>query len=233
MTLEQFKEKYVGKAVHCDTEKKAKELLKLARDFGWDWRGGESLIEESYWRFHQEDTCYVFYFDKTTGWSLCEYYKSEDYEIVEFESEEKKVKNTKKVFDLGLFVDNKKQRGASLDEIINSIEVWVLECHGLTKEEMNKKNKIVLDKWLKEVEVDVQLTAHEIEVLKALKVLGFNWIARDGNNYLFAYEEKPTRSIEFFYEDGINMMLDKDLFTFITWQDEEPTSIEELLCGLQ
>src|SRR5690606_11993145 len=36
-----------------------------------------------------------------------------------------------------------------------------------------------------------ELTSHEIDVLKALKTLGFNWIARDRNNNLYAYSIKP------------------------------------------
>ena len=40
MTEQEFRNKYVGKAVHCDTEEKAKELLKLAHGFGWKWNNG-------------------------------------------------------------------------------------------------------------------------------------------------------------------------------------------------
>ena len=43
MTEQEFMNKYVGKAVHCDTEEKAKELLKLAHGFGWKWPMADSL----------------------------------------------------------------------------------------------------------------------------------------------------------------------------------------------
>ena len=232
MTEQEFRNKYVGKAVHCDTEEKAKELLKSAHDFGWKWRGGESLIEEKYWWVSEEETCYVFYLDKTTIAETCGICKLTGYEIVDFESEKKKVKKTKKVFDLGLFVDEMKSQKRSDETIIDSIKVWALGCHGLTEEEISK-NYIVLDKWLKEVEVEVELTGHEIAVLEALKVLGFEWIARDENDILYAYGSKPIkRSIEY-GAVGNWCHLNKDLFNFITFEDEEPTNIDELLCGLQ
>ena len=52
-------------------------------------------MKNTYWCY-QED---LLSLDKTTIVSI----KKQAYEIVEFESEEKKVKKTKKVFDLGLF----------------------------------------------------------------------------------------------------------------------------------
>ena len=113
--------------------------------------------------------------------SLCKVdlgFKASLCEIVRFnlESEEKKVKKTKKVFDLGLFMDYMKNKKISNEEIMEDIELWALECHGLTGEEMNEKNYHVAPSWMKEVEVKVSLTEHEVEVLKALKVLGFEWL---------------------------------------------------------
>jgi len=226
MTEQEFRDKYVGKAVHCDTEEKAKELLKMAHDFGWKWPMADSLWEG-------EDTCYRIRDTKNVTTADRDFYVEEGLKIVKFESEEKKVKKTKKVFDLGLFVDNKKQRGASLDEIINSIELWALECHGLTEEEMGKKNKVSLDKWMKEVEVKVKLTTQEIEVLKALKVLGFEWIARDEDKLIYAHSTKPKKGTKQYVPTFHYFLLEKSLFDFISWEDEEPTNVEELLCGLQ
>ena len=233
MILEQFKEKYVGKAVHCDTEEQANELLKLAHNSGWRWGSGKKLIKNTYWLERQENTCYVFYSDKTTILVSYEFYKPTGKEIVKFESEEKKVKNTKKVFDLGLFLDYMGNQKRSNEDIKKAVRDWALDCHGLTEKEMSKINKATVDSWMKEVEVKVELTAQEIEILKALKVLGFNWIARDKNNELCAYNLKPTKN-SFEYDTFDHLYyLKKYLFTFITWQDEEATEIEELLCGLQ
>ena len=65
MTKEQFHELYLGKAVHCDTEEKAKEFLSLAHGFGYKWRSGTFLIYTPRWSQHMEETTYVLRTDKT------------------------------------------------------------------------------------------------------------------------------------------------------------------------
>lgn len=138
------------------------------------------------------------------------------------------MKKTRKVFDLGLYVDWAVGK-VNPEETLASIINWAFESHGKTEEEMIKNDKQVADEWMKEVEVDVELTEHEIEVLKALKVLGFEWIARDCDNTLFAYVSKPFKKGAYFEGNGGNNTgLEKDLFEFISWEDEEPTSIDEL-----
>lgn len=229
MTEQEFRNKYVGKVVHCNTEEKAKELLKMAHDFGWEWPTGGSLIAKTNWCFNEEKTCYRIRDNKNVTYADRDFYVDWGREIVKFESEEKKVEKTKKVFDLGIYVDERKQRGESLDKIFKSVKIWALECHGLTEEEMKTRNKLTLDSWMKEVEVKHELSEKEIEVLKALKVLGLNWIARDEDNILYAYDSKPIKSSLGYDILGNWFHLNKDLFSFITWQDEEATNIEELL----
>lgn len=222
MTEQEFRNKYVGKAVHCDTEEKAKELLKLVEIFGW------SPFGDTNWHIHEKDTCYRIGYDKTTGYSSSAFYEAQGWEVVKFESKEKKV--TKKVFDLGLFVDDRKECKNSDEEIMEDIKTWALQCHGLTEEEMKEKLCVAFDQWMKEVEVDLQLTAQEIEVLKALKVLGLNWLVRDEDGDLYTHRIKPCKKCIYWSSDSDEFVkIDSSLFTFITWQDEEQTSIDELL----
>lgn len=86
MTKTQFRKKYVGKAVHCDTEEKAKELLALALKCGWSVFRNEEIIQITHWHIHKENTCYRIDYDKTMGWSDLSFYKSIGWEVVEFES---------------------------------------------------------------------------------------------------------------------------------------------------
>lgn len=58
MTKEQFDKVYFGKAVHCDTEEKAKEFLELADSVGYKWVSGSSLIEGNLWEVYKEETYY-------------------------------------------------------------------------------------------------------------------------------------------------------------------------------
>lgn len=74
------------------------------------------------------------------------------------------------------------------------------------------------------------LTEREVEILKALQTLGYEWLARDENGKLFSYIHKPEKLNEFWAADGTPPTpIGKDLFTFIKWEDKEPTNIKELL----
>lgn len=57
-TREEFDSLYLGKAVHCDTEKKANLFLALADSVGYKWCNGKSLIEKNRWKQYKEETCY-------------------------------------------------------------------------------------------------------------------------------------------------------------------------------
>lgn len=75
-----------------------------------------------------------------------------------------------------------------------------------------------------------KLTNEEIEILEALKTLGYEWLARDGDGVIFAYEKKPERNIAY-WSGGLYWYPTKDenIFNFIKWEDEEPTYIDDLL----
>lgn len=86
--------------------------------------------------------------------------------------------------------------------------------------------------WVREEKL--KLTVREIELLKALKVLDFNSIARDQNGDLNVF--KSTRIVKHSNEwisagltSPTHIMIDEDEFQFIKWEDEEPYSIRNLL----
>lgn len=59
------------------------------------------------------------------------------------------------------------------------------------------------------------------------------YIARDNNNELYIYNEKPIRTdCDWYSNDGILCRISTrffgDVFDFIKWEDEEPWSIEDL-----
>lgn len=79
--------------------------------------------------------------------------------------------------------------------------------------------------WKRQEYTDMQK-----EIFKALKVLGFNWIARDDNrNMLMAYDEKPIKTGGYWDvnlgEYACDIAYD---FDFIKWEDEEPFEIPTL-----
>lgn len=80
----------------------------------------------------------------------------------------------------------------------------------------------------------IKLTEREIEVLKALKTLGYGWISRDDNGCLYANVYKPIKGEGTWNLGGDYMYPFKDsqtLFQFIAWEDKEPTNTNDLLEG--
>lgn len=78
-----------------------------------------------------------------------------------------------------------------------------------------------------------ELTSLEKELLKYF-LNGYSYIARDSDNDLYIYSNKPTKSVEYWgntdYAKKLYIFQD-DLFKFIKWEDDEPYSIIELLEG--
>lgn len=85
-----------------------------------------------------------------------------------------------------------------------------------------------------------KLSEREIEVLKALDVLGYKYIARNESGNIFAYWSKPVKDggLWFFnntvHPDELGTShLKRYLFSFVDWKDKEPTSIQELLSDIE
>ena len=79
-----------------------------------------------------------------------------------------------------------------------------------------------------------ELSEREIEILKALDLLNYKFLARDYNeNKLYAYFDKPEHHILMWIATITYFQIESNLFTFITWADEKPTSIQELLSDFE
>lgn len=82
------------------------------------------------------------------------------------------------------------------------------------------------------IKPEIKLSEREIEILKALKILGCKWLTRDRNSILFAYLKKPVKLTSIWDTDEnwcyVNIKYIK-LFRFIKWEDTKPTKIDDLL----
>lgn len=59
----------------------------------------------------------------------------------------------------------------------------------------------------------------------------YKWFARDIDDCLYIYENKPEKGISIWEASGLPMTSFDHLFQFIKWEDEEPYLIEDLLKG--
>lgn len=76
------------------------------------------------------------------------------------------------------------------------------------------------------------ITSREKNLLDVL-LPSCKYIARDNNNELYIYNEKPTRrDCDWYLNDGffcrISTIFFGNMFDFIKWEDEKPWSIEDL-----
>ena len=86
--------------------------------------------------------------------------------------------------------------------------------------------------WWEEIKEPIEITMLEKEVLERVKAKGFSYIARDENKKILAYDEEPEK-ISFGWKARRNrchnLYIFNDLFSFVNWEDEEPTKIDDVL----
>ncbi len=101
---------------------------------------------------------------------------------------------------------------------------------------LKTKRTECISKWLKsERKEKITLSEAERIILENIDK-DYKWICRDENNYLFVFENKPTKGKSIWKANGLDLYEDifvfNHLFQFITWEDKQPYNIEELLkCG--
>lgn len=75
-------------------------------------------------------------------------------------------------------------------------------------------------------------TIDDITEAEDLKEHGFNWISRDSDCELIAYKEKPKKSVSVWQStssEDTPLKLDKILFKSISFNDNQPTSIDDII----
>lgn len=89
--------------------------------------------------------------------------------------------------------------------------------------------RLSLLELLEEYKEPIKLTRFEYEYLKFAKENEYNFIARDKNNNLYLYSNKPWKAEnDWDYEDRTTPVF-AELFKFVKWENESPMLIEELL----
>lgn len=90
-----------------------------------------------------------------------------------------------------------------------------------------------LQKWSDNHPEKRELTEDEKNILKAFKALGYTYIATDSIGYVRAYISKPKRGKRMWYNTSIDYgyvcEAEKFFGGIVSWEDEEPAKIEDLL----
>lgn len=140
-----------------------------------------------------------------------------------------------------LKIEKLKDQILNYDNSDDFLECWLYQ---ITTNSYDNKNscsnstcseclKISLLKLLEEYKEPIKLTRFEYEYLKVAKENGYNFIARDKNNNLYLYSNKPWKDeIYWYYEDRITLVF-VELFKFVKWEDEEPWNIDNILANCE
>lgn len=99
-------------------------------------------------------------------------------------------------------------------------------CSGLVCSECLRLSLLNL---LEEYKKPVKLSKFEFEYLKVAKENEYNFIARDKNNNLYLYSNKPWKAENDWDYEDITTPVFAELFKFVKWENESPMLIEELL----
>lgn len=120
----------------------------------------------------------------------------------------------------------------------NIVDCGTLGCRNCRFSRLNNSDGVIIMcstrkvKWLlSEYEEHTKLTKLEFELLKFWHKQGYKYIARDRDNTLFIYKDKPSKLAEY-WANIYHYSLDdnfRNLFEFVEWEDKEPTSIKEVL----
>lgn len=104
------------------------------------------------------------------------------------------------------------------------------EC-GMSKERSNCT--VARLKWLlSEYKEPVKLTELEHGILEyLLEKRQYRFIVRERNDWLFIYKSNPKKEVDGWQSLSMSCGLNpfNGLFEFVKWEDEEPTSIQEVL----
>lgn len=77
------------------------------------------------------------------------------------------------------------------------------------------------------------ITREEYELLKEYRELGYKWIAREKIGLVYTHKYKPFKDDPFWLANGLAYTIVStptgNIFKSITWEDEEPTKIDDLI----
>lgn len=84
---------------------------------------------------------------------------------------------------------------------------------------------------------EIRLTAEQREVLKAMLLLGFKYIAKDANGRTYIYTACPKKTYdmwtcverEYVTTTHLSTQADTAISLLVEWEDKEPLNIEEVL----
>lgn len=121
----------------------------------------------------------------------------------------------------------------SISKDRHTIEKCLGVCDNCIFCDMGEHCSNVKVKWLlSEYKEPIKLTRLERGILEYLfKNKQYKFIVRERNDWLFIYKSNPKKEVDGWQSLSMScgLGLFDGLFEFVTWEDSEPTSIEDVL----
>lgn len=223
--IDDYKGKY---AMHCKTKEEAEDFCRYLDSIGHMWGSGESYLSRNNWNTYRVSTCYSF---NTDTYCSKQYFKREGYTILEMEDFMSDTMSNKdrinKVFEI-LGVKPYECFNLSGNNSLYYIDYELnLHCRTFNSEyKLNdhRSNDVIVDILRGKKVIVFCPTKEEQLAIDYAKTCGYKWLAKDNNNAIYAYKEKPKKkSNSRMWDDNGNGILEIELpISFLSWEDEEP-----------
>lgn len=129
----------------------------------------------------------------------------------------------------------KNEKIRELNKAIRTLKDYCKSCGGnCTDCPFNGCKCLLADipEYWQEAKEQYEISTLEKEILKRAKAKEYNYITKDRNKKIYIFNEEPEKiSYEWILRNGkcYGLRIFNDLFQFVTWKDEEPTKIDDVL----
>lgn len=225
--IDNYKGKY---AMHCKTYDEAVNFCNYLHSTGRCWINGRKYCEYTNWERYKTKT--IYYFNKG---SYCEIdLVNQGYTVLEWSDFMSDTMSNKdrinKVFGILGVKPNEyfKMIDAEFNEESNGSycidDNLKLHCSALRDEyvERNSSNAIIIDILRGKKVITPTPTEKEQLAIDYARALGCKWIAKDKEDLLYAFTEKPHKMTTVWnVENGEHYVINIPI-SFVYWDDEEP-----------
>lgn len=227
--IDNYKGRY---AMHCKTYDEAVDFCNYLHSTGRGWISGRSYYEYTNWEKYKTKT--IYYFNEG---SYCEIdLVNQDYTVLEWGDFMSNIMSNKdrinKVFVIlgvepnDIFKIKGQQNRKAEYYFDNNLELHCILLGDDFKLDGEKSNKMVIDILRGDliVQTIIAPTKDEQLAIDYAKTCGYKWLAKDKNDTVYAYKEKPIKQSTSWFGVGYSGYILKIglPISFLSWEDEAP-----------
>lgn len=227
--IDDYKGNYV---MHCKTEEEAEIFCKYLHSIGYKWANGDSYLSKNYWNDYKESTCYDFNKGQIGNKEYFEEAIAIGYTILEMEdfmsdtmSNKDRINKVFKILGVKPYECFNLSGDNSLYYIDHGLNLHCRALNGEYKLNDHESNDMIVDILREKETIVFYPTKEELLALDYARALGCKWIAKDRENLIYAFTEKPHKMTTVWNVGKGKHYVINIPISFIHWDDEEPCYI--------